>query len=255
MRLRISQSLHYRLSEPASHAIAILRLEPGSHDRQVVHRWRIDIDADCRIQKGEDAFGNACRTFAVEGPVSEIDIHIEGEVELEDGTGLVSGSIERFPASFYLRETPSTTASTATRGLAERIAAEHSEPLARLHAAMSKLAERDADISTRTHDFMALAHALGHPARAITGYAKAVGGPHAWAEVFVTGFGWVAFDPSLDLCPTNGHCRLAAGPDLVTIEPVRMAHAGWGTREASASTLLVPVDTKPAPFPTFQDQG
>lgn len=75
--------------------------------------------------------------------------------------------------------------------------------------------------------FVGSARALGIPARFVSGYYLAsdenevASGTHAWAEAFVEGLGWIAFDPRLDLCPTDRHVRLAVGLDAGSASPVR----------------------------------
>src|SRR5690606_5559839 len=60
---------------------------------------------DCRLEPHEDAFGNLTHSFTVDGPISELRIGVEGEVETQDTAGIVRGTLERFPPSLFLRET------------------------------------------------------------------------------------------------------------------------------------------------------
>ena len=105
MRLRISHHTTYRYAQPATGVIQSLRLTPRSHDGQYVVRWRIDVSADCRLDQHEDAFGNITHVFSADGPLAELGVLVEGEVETQDTHGLVLGAIERFPPSLFLRET------------------------------------------------------------------------------------------------------------------------------------------------------
>ncbi len=47
-------------------------------------------------------------TFTAEGPFSELAVHVEGEIDIQNTAGIVKGAIERFPPSLYLRATPLT---------------------------------------------------------------------------------------------------------------------------------------------------
>ena len=51
--------------------------------------------------------------FSAEGPFSELQVLVEGEVDTQDTAGVVKGAIERFPPSLYLRETLLTRADPA----------------------------------------------------------------------------------------------------------------------------------------------
>ncbi len=55
----------------------------------------------------------SCHVFTAEGPLGELSVQVEGEVETRDTQGIVRGAVERFPPSLYLRETPLTAADDA----------------------------------------------------------------------------------------------------------------------------------------------
>ena len=118
MRLRISHLTSYRYDTPATGVIQMLRLTPRNHDGQYVARWRIDVSTDCRLDQHEDAFGNITHAFTADGPFSELSVAVEGEVETRDTQGVVRGAVERFPPSFFLRETVLTTPDAAITSFA-----------------------------------------------------------------------------------------------------------------------------------------
>src|SRR5262245_40951680 len=105
MRLRIAHLTTHRYAAPATGAIQALRVTPRNHDGQFVINWRIDVSSDCRLDQHEDAFGNITHTFTADGPLNELKVLVEGEVETRDTNGVVLGAVERFPPSLYLRET------------------------------------------------------------------------------------------------------------------------------------------------------
>src|ERR1700736_5571894 len=105
MRIRISHESIYRYAAPVAGVIQVLRLTPRNHDGQYVVNWRIDVSADCRLDQHEDAFGNITHAFAADGPLPELSLLVEGEIETRDAQGIVRDAVERFPPSLYLRKT------------------------------------------------------------------------------------------------------------------------------------------------------
>ena len=108
MHVRIHHSTVYRYDPPAAGAIQLLRLTPRDYDGQHVVRWRIDLSVDARLTANEDAFGNITQVFSVSGPLAELRIDVEGEVETQNTHGVVSGAVERFPPRLFLRPRPQT---------------------------------------------------------------------------------------------------------------------------------------------------
>ncbi len=258
MRVRISHRTTYTYAEPARSVIQVLRLTPRSNDSQRVSDWRIDVEADCRLAAGEDAFGNVTHTFSLSGPVTSLAITVEGVAETIDAAGVVHGAIERFPPEFYLRETALTAADDAMRAFAAQTGAGHATPLEKLHALMGALHARmvfDADPTNSgttasesftlgagvcqdfAHILIGCARHLGIPARFAGGHLLRDDGVvnqqagHAWAEAYVEGLGWVGFDAANDICPQERHIRVAIGLDYLGAAPVRGSRNGGGAEK------------------------
>jgi transglutaminase-like putative cysteine protease len=259
MRLRIVHDTVYRYENPAMSVIQTLRLTPRNYDGQYVQSWHIDVSADCRLAAHEDAFGNLAHTFTIDGPLDELTVHVAGEVDTIDMSGVVSGAIERFPSTLFLRETPLTRLDPAIADLAMQTkAASGQDTLALLHALMARLNRAmtfDTDpthaattaseafalkrgvCQDLTHIFIAAARSLGVPARYVSGYFHRADGVseqdagHAWAEAYVPDLGWVAFDPTNKISATDAHLRVAIGLDYLSAAPVRGARSG-GAGEA-----------------------
>jgi transglutaminase-like putative cysteine protease len=252
MRIRVAHETTYRYERPAKSVIQTLRLTPRSHDGQHVARWRIDIDQDVRLTVTEDAFGNITHAFTATGNIETLHVRVEGEVETHDHAGVLHGVIERFPVSLYLRDTDLTTANEQIRRFAQQVAGDEESPLAASHALMEAIHDHVEVIADPKHPaiaiaetfsgrrgigqdlvhlFIACARDLKIPARYVSGLLyrpedEGDGANHAWAETYVEGLGWVAFDPSLQLCPSLHHIRVAAGLDYLGAAPVRGAHYG-----------------------------
>jgi transglutaminase-like putative cysteine protease len=265
MRIRISHETVYRYEEPARGVIQTLRLTPRNHEGQYVESWRIDVSENCQIDQNEDAFGNIVHVFTAEGPLSELRVVVDGEVDTQDTNGIVAGTIERFPPSLYLRETPLTRLDPAIAEFAGHSRRFGDERLKLLHNLLERLNEEmifdngptqatttaaEAFALKRgvcqdlTHIFIAAARSLAVPARYIGGHLHRDDGVteqdagHAWAEAFVPDLGWVAFDPTNGLCATDAYVRVAVGLDYLGAAPVRGSRYGGGNEALNVAVRV-----------------
>jgi transglutaminase-like putative cysteine protease len=264
MRLRIAHSSVYRYDPPTAGVIQVLRLTPRNHEGQYVGHWRIDVAPDARLAAHEDAFGNITHVFTADGPLEELRVEVDGEVETQSADGVVRGTVERFPPSLFLRDTALTQADGAIRDFAQKIRDKSGGVvLAELHGLLDRLFEDFAgDVATSpapanaaeafahkrgsprelAHIFIGAARTLGIPARYVRGYFRRpdssaeADSSHAWAEAYVGDLGWVGFDPSNGRCPTDGHVRVAIGLDSLGAAAVRGTRLGVG-----AETLAVAI--------------
>lgn len=265
MRLRIAHSTVCRYQPPASGAIQVLRLTPRNHEGQYVVRWRIDVSPDARLAAHEDAFGNITHVFTADGPLSELRIEVDGQVETQNTDGVVRGTVERFPPSLFLRDTALTQPDAAIGEFAHEIrAAGGGQTLAELHALLARLhaeiacqpdqagraakaaeafARKSGAAADLAHIFIGAAHILGIPARFVGGYFRKENcieqAAHSWLEAHVPDLGWVGFDPTSGFCPTDGHVRVAVGLDALSAAPVRGTRYGVG-----GETLEVAVEVE-----------
>jgi transglutaminase-like putative cysteine protease len=265
MRIRVDYSTHDRYAAPAKSIIQVLRLTPRAHEGQRVGRWQVDMDADAKLTRGEDAFGNIIHTAYVAGPVSELELAVSGEVETWETHGVVRDAVERFSPEVFLRPTPLTAADAGLLALARdaQVAAPGDE-LDRLHRLMMAIhhgvafdtAPTDAATTAAeafalkrgvcqdlSHIFIAAARAMGAPARYVSGHLARDDGEivqqasHAWAEAHVGGLGWVGFDPVNGLCPTPAYIRVAIGLDYLGAAPVRGSRSGGGEETMTVSLV------------------
>jgi transglutaminase-like putative cysteine protease len=254
MRFFIHHEISLRFEPAARFLNALLRLTPRNHDGQFVAKWRLAIDVDSRLKPSDDALGNIMHGVALAGPRAALTLSVEGEVSTFDTTGLLRGTLERFPPEFFLRETPLTAANGKLNPYCLEVVKSDREPLVCLHdlldalnrdfaweqdkpadpdaSAAAVFAKGDGDAAGLAHLFIACAHQLAIPARLACGYCLTDKRPvskqalHCWAEAHVTGLGWVGFDPALGHCPTETHVRVACGLDSVGAAPVRIVAAG-----------------------------
>jgi transglutaminase-like putative cysteine protease len=265
MRLHIAHSTVHRYTPPAIGAIQVLRLTPRSHEGQYVIDWRIDVSADARLAAHEDAFGNLTHVFTANGPLDTLTVGVEGEVETHNMDGIVRGTVERFPPSLFLRETALTHVDQPIIEFARSVRAVcGGAVLAELHAMLdrlhAKLAQDTAPAAAiadaaaafagkpggpdaTAHIFIAAARSLGIPARFVSGYLCPAGAArqdagHSWAEAFVPDLGWVGFDPTHGVCPTDGYVRVAIGLDALGAAPVRGTRYGNGAENREVAITV-----------------
>ena len=90
---------------------------------------------------------------------------------------------------------------------------------------------------------------VGVPARYVSGYifdGAANGAPHltggqashAWLSVFCPKFGWVDFDPTNNMIPSDQHITLAWGRDYDDVSPVRGVVLGGGKHTISVDVNI-----------------
>jgi transglutaminase-like putative cysteine protease len=174
---------------------------------------------------------------------------------------VIRNSVERFPPSLFLRETPLTQLDeTIAEFAADAVRPGGDDELARMHAllvALNREIAFDTDPTHAattaseafalkrgvcqdiTHIFISAARSLGIPARYVSGYFHRADGVveqdagHAWAEAHLPHLGWVGFDATNGICVTEAHLRVAVGLDYLGAAPVRGTRLGGGGEDMS----------------------
>jgi transglutaminase-like putative cysteine protease len=267
MQLSIRHRTVYRYA-PATPAVTMrLKLFPGGSEAQAVTRWAVTLNGVAVKGDLRDSWGDQVATLFLRGAVEAVEIVAEGVVETIDMAGLLRGWREPMRPGVCLRETPHTRPDAAIRALAAE-GAQGETPLARAHALMGAVREAIAYTPGSTgaattaaaalgagkgvcqdhaHVLIAAARSLGWPARYVTGYFLPGEGEapdaatHAWAEIWIPGLGWVGFDASTGLCPTDAYVRLCAGLDAADAAPLRGHAAGVSTETMEAEVALAPL--------------
>jgi transglutaminase-like putative cysteine protease len=266
MRLRVHHTTTYRYDPPAGSVIQILRLTPGNHDGQYVAEWQVDVSADARLTQRRDAFGNITHVFTADGPLSELVVHVDGQVDTMDTGGVLRGTDEPFPPSLFLRSTELTQADEAISAFTDALHKESKgDTLDFLHRLMIALHARmtfDVDPTNPgtsaieafagqrgvcqdyAHIFVTCARRAGVPARYVAGHFFRADGVvsqqagHAWAEAYVPKLGWVGFDAANEICTTDAHLRVAVGLDCLGASPVRGTRFGGGSETLAVAVTV-----------------
>jgi transglutaminase-like putative cysteine protease len=272
MRIRINHVTHYRFSHPAWTLIQILRMTPQNHDSQTVVDWRIGLDRDARLIRHADAYGNIVHRLFIERPTGEISIDVSGEVETRPSSGVLSGIDEPLPPGVFLRTTDLSKADAAITTFARDIAAglgrDRLELAHALNTALFRQISFDVDAShvatTAAEAFaagsgvcqdlaqilIAAARTLGMPARYVSGQLCRRDGRveqeagHAWAELYIDGLGWAAFDPAHGISADDAYVRVAIGLDYREAAPVSGVRFGGGDEELRVAISVDRVESR-----------
>lgn len=106
------------------------------------------------------------------------------------------------------------------------------------------------------HVAIACIRALGLPARYVSGYLRTVppeGMPrlvgadasHAWFAVHCPKLGWVDFDPTNDLLPSDEHVTVAVGRDFSDVSPLSGILTGGGEHKVAVAVDVEPIMAQP----------
>lgn len=251
MILTVDHVTRYTYAAPLRGLVQSLRLRPSDHDGQRVLDWSVSVTDGARGGVFRDGAGDHVESWTVQGPVTCLEVRVQGRVDTTDTTGILRGHRERVSPVCYLHDTPLTHAGGAIRDIAAEAAGR--EPLDAAHhlarrigeaivwtpgatqarTTASEALERGQGVcQDHAHVLIAAARHAGMPARYVSGYLLAEGqgdAAHAWAELHVNGLGWVGFDAANRCCPDDRYVRLGSGADAPDAAPIRgLARGGAG---------------------------
>lgn len=265
MLLTIDYTTRYRFTAPQDRLLQLLRVTPPSHDGQAVLEWSIETDCDSVLRSITDGYGNPANMLYIAGPIAELTLDVTGLIQTEDTVGIVRGAPEPLPPVVFLRDTPLTHASAAMADFAAGLEKMDAARLDTLHLLNRSLHERFAFqpgmtvVSTSAadafdahtgvcqdyaHVFCSVARLLGLPARYVSGHLYRRDGEedqvaaHAWAEAWVEGTGWIAFDPANGICADDAYVRVAVGLDYADAAPTAGSRKGGGEESLSVEVRV-----------------
>lgn len=264
MILTVDHVTRYSYDRPVRGVVQSHRLTPSQFAGQKVLSWHISVTGGSMGGSFRDGAGDWVQGWSVAGPVTEIEVRVVGRVETVDLAGLLTGHREAIAPDAYLVETSPTQADMALRALGARmreaenlvagchlLSAAISDAIAyrpgTTHAhttAAQALAQGEGVCQDHAHAMIAAARSADIPARYVSGYLQSGAdgsdheAAHAWAELHVTGFGWIGFDPANRCCPDARYIRLGSGLDAQDAAPIRGISRGMAG-ESLAVTVAV----------------
>jgi transglutaminase-like putative cysteine protease len=236
---------------------------PAQFAAQTLDSWTLTVNGRSVEPLLTDAAGDAIGLWQSHEPVEDVVVETEGIVSTIDRSGVVDGLSKIMAPPIYLRETPLTTLDDAIRDIAGE--ATGTSTLDRLHALSGSVREAivyrqgatEADTTAaeamargagvcqdQAHVFITAARSLDIPARYVVGYfldeegGDAGDQSHAWVEAFVHGLGWIGFDITNEICPTDRYVRLASGFDAADAAPVRGTVFGEAEEEMATEVVV-----------------
>jgi transglutaminase-like putative cysteine protease len=113
------------------------------------------------------------------------------------------------------------------------------------------LANRKGVCQDFAHLMIGCLRSVGLAARYVSGYLlttpppgkeKLVGADatHAWLSAYLPGYGWVDFDPTNNLVPSDKHITLAWGRDYDDISPIKGVILGGGSHSMKVEVTMTP---------------
>ena len=261
MRLKINHSSHYTYNSPVSYGLLQLRQTPKSRVGQQIIRWDLKIEGGKLEAEYEDHNANWVQLISLDEGAEKLVISSEGEVEVEDRSGVIGVHGGFTPLWLFHRTTPLTRPGPLLRKLVKASPDASEGDIARLHAIAEQVRQAiryepgwtDADTRAEdaleaghgvcqdhAHVFIAAARLLGYPARYAGGYLMMndriqQDAGHAWAEVHVERLGWVGFDISNAISPDARYVRVATGLDYREAAPVSGMRFGASSESLDVS--------------------
>jgi transglutaminase-like putative cysteine protease len=266
MKLEIVHMTRYRYAGPIAETVMEVRLQPMDGNGQSCTDFELNISSGIKPRTYRDGYGNNVHYFNLVRPHTRLSITSRSVVE----TGLKpDGDPGEDLVHDFLRFRSPVKDVPGVRELAERhpISDPESGPaveqaldeltltisreftydraVTNVYTAVDDVLELRAGVCQDfAHLFIAVARAMGVPARYVSGYIHearrtgAVSASHAWAEGWVPGQGWVGYDATHPVRATEHHVRLAVGRDYSDAAPTRGIYVGsaTGTMDVSVRT-------------------
>ena len=272
MLFRIRHSLHYRYDRPVFLEPLTVRLTPRQDSSQQLVHHNLEVEAaPSGRSAGLDADGNACEVVWFDDLRQSLHLTVTMEVEtLRDNPFdwiITDPAVATLPARydaaaslslgpFLAREPVDPAVATWAAELAVGVEGATAPFLMALADAIHQgfhhvgrpdgdpmepaetLAGRSGACRDTAMLYVAACRSQGLAARFVSGYSMhhppevTEQELHAWAEVYLPGAGWRAYDPSLGLAVADGHVVLAAAPDHRLAAPLSGSYRGTGVGSA-----------------------
>ncbi|HEX2646806.1 MAG TPA: transglutaminase family protein [Candidatus Dormibacteraeota bacterium] len=262
MKLEIVHSTRYRYTGPIAETVMEVRLRPMDGNGQRCRDFQLELSHGIEPRSYVDGYGNHVHYFNLVRPHSGVAVVSRSVVETglprddDPGEELVQDFLRfRSPVKDVdgvrdlARRHPVADASSAgsvAKALDELTLAisrdfNYDKTVTNVYSAVDDVLSLRAGVCQDfAHLLIAVARAMGVPARYVSGYIHSPGerattASHAWAEAWIPGEGWVGFDATHPVRTTEHHVRLAVGRDYTDAAPTRGVYVGSASGSMSIS--------------------
>ena len=280
-RVRHRNRYQYVHPVSLSHSHATL-LPRDTLNQQVLSARLTILPGTDDVHERQDLFGNRVSRFSIEEVHTELNVLAETEVEVRsnrvdlsrdpditDQSGIPAKTRLYCRPSLYVRIgsveiqqfadqcfTDGCGLIEGTRALNERIFHEfvYDQHFSDVETPVGLvLSERRGVCQDFAHLMLACLRSKGIASRYVSGYLETdppAGQPklmgadasHAWVSVFVPGTGWIDFDPTNGLLPSDRHVTLAWGRDYADVVPLKGLMTGGGQHALEVSVDVTPFE-------------
>ncbi len=266
MKLEIVHSTRYRYTAPIAETVMEVRLQPMDGNGQRCLDFRLELSHGVKASSYTDGYGNHVHYFNLVRPHAGLSVVSRSTVET--GLGLDADPGEELVLDFLRFRAPvkdvegvrelsrrhpivdpasPVEVEQSLDALTETISREftYDRTVTNVYSAVDDVLALKAGVCQDfAHLFIAVARAMGVPARYVSGYihtpgAKEAAASHAWAEAWVGGRGWIGFDATHPVRTTPHHVRLAVGRDYTDAAPTRGVYVG-----SALGTMAISVRTR-----------
>jgi transglutaminase-like putative cysteine protease len=267
MKLRIVHSTSYRYSGAIAESVMEVRLRPMDGVGQRCLDFSLELGSGIKPRTYVDGYGNHVHYFNLVRPHTHLTItsrstvetgldhdDVQGEELVQDFLRFRSPvkDVEGVRAMARLHAIGDPSSPASVEGALEELTLNISQDFAydravtNVYSSVEEVLELRAGVCQDfAHLFVAVARAMGVPARYVSGYIHDSGGhgsataSHAWGEAWIPGRGWIGYDATRPVRTTEHHVRLAVGRDYTDAAPTRGIYVG-----SAAGAMTVRVRTQ-----------
>jgi len=255
MKIRIKHETHYTFTEQVPRLIQSVKLYPSKCKNQEIDSWSIKTNKGSIQESHQDALGHKIYNIFNNNLLGSQKITSTGIVETKNLSGLVKGLPEKVNPDCFLRQTSLTKPCRKIIKLSKNVKRQKNDLVEFCHkineicyksikyvagstssktSAQKSIEQGEGVCQDFAHILISLAREHSFPARYINGFLiedlnSIEHTTHAWAEIYISDLGWVAFDPSHNKCIDDKYVRISCGLDFLdasTIKGVKTNYSG-----------------------------
>ncbi len=265
MKIKVNYSTTYTYNKIVPKLIQCLKLYPTVSSNQQIINWKVKASKGKVFESHIDALGHKILNIFNTNLIGNLKITASGVVETCDLSGIIKGLKEKVNPLCFLRNTRLTKPCKRSEKISKSIKlnsndlVEFAHKLNLIVSETIKYNEGSTDTSTSSsealekgqgvcqdfaHILITVARLNNLPARYVNGFLledinSGVNSTHAWAEIYLRGLGWVAFDPSHKRCIDQNYVRINAGYDFLDASMIKGVKTNYEGNEFLESKVSI----------------